>query len=350
MRAIRATRTELRLRTSLAFLVFLSLAVIAIGGCKKKQPSTKQDDDPYSVFYGPDGRIGCKGTEGKVIVPAKYDSGRVCAKLFERDIRLGENPPDAKTEIGTDWVEMDRNGKIGYLDGNLNEVVPPQFDLTGAGGGVYWGMILVRENGKFGYVAAKSRQIWIQPEYEGADNFEFTQGLPGPMASVKKNGKWGFINRRNEVQIPFQFDDAVQFWFSSDDSWQENFESKTDLLTEPGSVPNPAQAKPWTWVKVGKLWGVIDSSGNVLMGPSKPSDQIPPVECDTRMQRCYGVEQMSEGEFTRREKAGDRPHRYLLPKSPTWDCKPPNQPTNPNPVQDPWGHVVTNIDSCVPRP
>lgn len=358
MRAIHVPRTESRLFSSCVFVVFLSILAIAIAGCKKSQQSTKADDFPYVAFNGPDGPVGCKDRDGKIIVPAKYDSGRVCVNLWNRDTRVRLNPDDAKTEIGADWVEMERNGKFGYLDGNMNEVVSPQFGLTG--GAVYWGLILVKVNGKFGYFAAKSRQMWIWPEYEGADSFVFKDGMPGPMAAVKKDGKWGFINRRNEVQIPFQFDDTDHHWWASEDSWQENFESKTDLVTEPGSVPDPPQAKPWTWVKVGKLWGIIDSSGKVLMEPSRPSDQYSFVPCDTRMQRCYSVEQIQpESELIRRVKAGDPPHRYLLPKSPTWDCMPvkpiedPDIPASPNPQPDQWGHIRdlhATLGDCVPRP
>ncbi|MBK8565736.1 MAG: WG repeat-containing protein [Saprospiraceae bacterium] len=62
----------------------------------------------------------------------------------------------------------------------------------------------VEKNGKFGYINYKD-EIVIPFIYEDAAHFSF--GLAG----VKKNGKWGVINSKGGIIAPFEYDGIGEF-------------------------------------------------------------------------------------------------------------------------------------------
>ena len=60
-------------------------------------------------------------------------------------------------------------------------------------------------NGKWGFYDLKSKTSIIPHEYDLV--YHFNNGL----APVRKGRKWGYINRKNELIIDFNFDDASSF-------------------------------------------------------------------------------------------------------------------------------------------
>ena len=88
------------------------------------------------------------------------------------------------------------NDKVGLLDENLNIIVEPKYSQIGK---FNEGLALVaNEYRKYGFIDTKGKEI-IPLIYDNA-NF-FSEGL----APVVKNGKWGFINKKNNVFIDFQY-------------------------------------------------------------------------------------------------------------------------------------------------
>ncbi len=81
--------------------------------------------------------------------------------------------------------------------------------------------------------------IVLEHQFEGAR--QFNHGL----APVKKNGLWGYINRKGEVVIPFRFKDAEPF---SDDPILAPAEDNTEMS--------------------GKGWGFINQKGEWIVKPS----------------------------------------------------------------------------------
>lgn len=73
----------------------------------------------------------------------------------------------------------------------------------------YWaefseGLAAVEKKGEEGYIDKKGNTV-IPFQFEQAGKFQ--EGL----APVKKNGKWGYINQKGNVIIPFQYEEAFPF-------------------------------------------------------------------------------------------------------------------------------------------
>ena len=69
------------------------------------------------------------------------------------------------------------------------------------------GLASVKLNGKWGFIDAKGIEA-IPFQYEGAKYFE--EGY----AAAKQNGKWGVINKENKTILGFMYDDIV--WIKND--------------------------------------------------------------------------------------------------------------------------------------
>jgi WG containing repeat len=147
-------------------------------------------------------------------------------------------------------VHVQQNGKWGILDRNLNVFVPVEYDerfnyetyrnetiakKNGKYGIVNYknglkttlpfqydkiysssseDFMVVKQNNKFGMVAYKTGEIKITCQYDSLNISFFENHI-----EALKNDKWGIINIKNEVQIPFEYNG---FWKSKN--------SREDLL------------------------------------------------------------------------------------------------------------------------
>ena len=130
------------------------------------------------------------GLTGEIIAPYKYD-----------DIYLHG------TQNGARIVEKDN--KYGLINTQGEIILPIEYTsiyyeqegamkvMTGE-----WG------NRLYGFADTNGKLI-IPPVYEDAHN-TFADGLVG----VKKDGKWGFVNKNNETVIPFIYKKAIGFSFN----------------------------------------------------------------------------------------------------------------------------------------
>ena len=66
------------------------------------------------------------------------------------------------------------------------------------------GLRRVKKDGKWGFID-KNGKVVIEPQYDFAE--PFSEGL----GKVKKDGKWGFIDKSGKVVIEPQFDDVECF-------------------------------------------------------------------------------------------------------------------------------------------
>ena len=58
----------------------------------------------------------------------------------------------------------------------------------------------------------KGSDVWLYVDGEQiGDVYEDAEPFSGGWAAVKKDGKWGFIDRKGVVQIDYQFDQALSF-------------------------------------------------------------------------------------------------------------------------------------------
>ncbi|MDR1054658.1 MAG: WG repeat-containing protein [Prevotellaceae bacterium] len=117
---------------------------------------------------------GFRDTEGKVIIPAKYDDA---GGYFSE---------------GLAWVKSD--GKYGYVDKTGKEVIPLKYNDAG---NFSEGLAWVKSDYKYGYVD-KTGKVIIPRKYDGASDFH--EGLAG----VYLNGKMGYIDKTGKVVIPIK--------------------------------------------------------------------------------------------------------------------------------------------------
>ncbi|MDY2917087.1 MAG: WG repeat-containing protein [Muribaculaceae bacterium] len=146
-------------------------------------------------------------------------------------------------------------GKYGYKH-NGRVVIPAKYDDA------YWfseGLASVKINGKWGFID-KTDTMVIPAKYDGA--LYFREGL----ASVKINGKWGFIDKTDTMVIPAKFDDAWSF--SEGLAWVV-IDGKYGFIDKSGTIVIPAKFDDaWSFsngkaqVKLNDRWFYIDRNGN----------------------------------------------------------------------------------------
>jgi hypothetical protein len=79
--------------------------------------------------------------------------------------------------------------------------IEPQFDVAWS---FYEGLAAIKKDGRWGFID-KTGAIVIQPEFDGVKNFS------DGMAAIKQKGKWGYINKNGEVTIQPKYYDAYNF-------------------------------------------------------------------------------------------------------------------------------------------
>ncbi len=98
----------------------------------------------------------------------------------------------------------DASGKI-RLPLKYQEILLPNYEWN------YWGKInknarlAVKENGKWGFLNSKNEYA-VPAKYERVGNFRYD------LAKVYLNGKWEYINRSGKTAFAQQFADADDFW------------------------------------------------------------------------------------------------------------------------------------------
>lgn len=127
-------------------------------------------------------KFGVVNETGHIIIPCEYDSLLLdtSSKLFIASV----------------------NGKYGLLNLVGDIIIPLE---NGPIRHIGDGMFGVFDEGKWGYRSLMSQKTEIPCQYDDIGNFS------GNLAPVKKAGKWGYINKRNDVIIPFLYDTANPF-------------------------------------------------------------------------------------------------------------------------------------------
>lgn len=112
-------------------------------------------------------------------------------------------------QIGTyssGYIAAKMNSKWGVIDINSNWLLPAEYDeliMDELGRAYAKGAVFARKGGAV-YLFVDGVQLG--DSFEDAHPF----GKEG-YAAVKKNGKWGYIDTSGNVQIPYQFEDALSF-------------------------------------------------------------------------------------------------------------------------------------------
>lgn len=108
------------------------------------------------------------------------------------------------------------------------------------------GLIPMGNDGFYGYVNVKNEVI-IPYQFDMA--YDFSEGL----ALVCKDDKYGYINTKGEIVIPYQFDDAKKF---SEGLAPVNIGATLQLSDQP---------KGGIYYLEGGLWGFINTDGEIVI-------------------------------------------------------------------------------------
>lgn len=120
---------------------------------------------------------------------------------------------DATGFFNKGYAVVSKGNKMGIIDQEGNVVVPIKYDFVNQP--AENGLVLVRNNWKYGYVNLEGKEV-IPPFYEEA--MSFSHGL----AAVNKRGVWAFIDANNETQIPWELEHVLApFEAKTDDNGNE---------------------------------------------------------------------------------------------------------------------------------
>ena len=134
----------------------------------------------YETFEGVEYMTGCGlvDKENNEVVPCVYDN------------ILG-------FYNGSPLSVIEKDDKYGYINQELVEVTPLFYDF--ANDRFYCELAQVKKNGKWGYIDKYGNEI-IKCEYDDASIFWEN------FATVQKDNKWGVINRTGKIVVSFIYD------------------------------------------------------------------------------------------------------------------------------------------------
>lgn len=191
-----------------------------------------------------DGKYGYIDYSGKNVIPCKFDHGYFFNgkyAIVEKNGKYGVINRTGNYVVIPKYFKIDRvvdpyvfvigdNKKEGVVDVFGNQILPFEYSSVRYAGDKIFIIGIIDELGRmrYGFIHANG-SIIMGIELEKA--FGFNMGL----ASVCKNGKWGFVDKKGTLIIPIKYDDSRDF---SDDGM--------------------------AFVKLGNLWASIDTKGNVV--------------------------------------------------------------------------------------
>ncbi|MDD6889733.1 MAG: WG repeat-containing protein [Bacteroidales bacterium] len=187
---------------------------------------------------------GCIDKAGHEVIPVKYDYVSDCSNNGLHFASLNDE----------EFI-IDKTGRELIREVNHGEDLDlfPDF---------HEGMASVRYNGKYGFLNDKGDEV-IPFKYDCAGHFN--EGL----AAVKSDGKWGFIDKADNIVIPFRYDDARSFnegvaAVKFNGKW--GFIDKNDNVIIPFKYDDAGRFNEgWANVESDEKWGFIDKADNVVI-------------------------------------------------------------------------------------
>lgn len=244
--------------------------------------STMASLKPFYKEVSDEWHCGYRDEAGKIVIPInkKYEE---CGEFSDGLAYVGMMPKP--------FVE-DQNGNHMYLQGFIDQtgklVIPIELevvsdDLMGAEYKSFSeGLVAVYKNGKYGYMN-KKRELVIPYRYKDAD--EFKDGLA---IVVNQNDRYGAIDQSGKTVVPIKFgylggySDGLSL-YTENNRWDEN--EKYGFVDKKGNVSIKASwdraysfSEGLAAVRVGNetsgKWGIIDTSGNFVVKPKYDNSAI----------------------------------------------------------------------------
>lgn len=191
-----------------------------------------------------DGKYGYIDYSGKTVIPCKFDHGSFFYgkyAIVQNESKYGVINRTGNYVVIPKYKKIDRivdpyvfvvgeNNKEGVVDVFGNQILPFEYSSVRYAGDKIFIIGIIDNSGRmrYGFIHANGSII-------SGIELEKAYGYRMGLASVKKNGKWGFIDKKGNVVIPSKYDDSRDF-------------------EEDGMA----------FVKLGNLWASIDTKGNVL--------------------------------------------------------------------------------------
>ena len=191
------------------------------------------------------GKYGFINYNGKTVIPCIFDHASYFYgeyAIVEKDNNYGVIDRGGKYVISPKyswiWSVVDsyifvkKDNLNGVIDVSGNQIFPCEYSniIKYAGSNIF----IVRPNDKnglhqkCGFKHANGQDI---TKYEYDDAYGFNLGL----AAVQKERKWGYINKKGDVIIPFEYEDSRDF-----------------------------QDDGMAFIKLGGLWASIDTKGEIV--------------------------------------------------------------------------------------
>jgi len=239
----------------------------------------KDENSGLYGFYNP--------KNNRIIIPAQFDEvyttgefganygmtsdGMACVSLNGKigaiDIIGNDIAPfifdEAKEHI-CDILEFRKGNCWGAIDRFGNDIIPFIFDWTE----VWPPYVVVAKNGKQGIYTTQGTLV-LPIEYDDIVYFD-GEVFQNDLAVVQKNNRYGFVNEKNEVIIPFNY--KMAHGFSEDFAAVQNFDDLWGFIN--GNSETVINFKydavedfdnNMARVKIDELWGIIDRDGKFIL-------------------------------------------------------------------------------------
>ena len=146
--------------------------------------------DTFSNFSN--NRVGLEINGEWVLADGNFNTGGI---LLEGIGMFSEGYAPAK--LNGRWGVLSTDGEAWMIAPEYDEIIQDKLGRCYDQGAVF---------------ARKGSDVWLYVDGEQiGDAYEDAEPFSGGWAAVKKDGKWGFIDRKGVVQIDYQFDQALSF-------------------------------------------------------------------------------------------------------------------------------------------
>lgn len=177
------------------------------------------------IVYNNESLCGIINNSGKIVIPCKYDyiyqrlggytleKGNTCKKVHFNGETIFKQKPESKiipfaqygrTISVQDSIHQEKDGKWGIISvtaESITTIIPFEYDYCD--NFFEYELAEVRKSGKCGFVNPKN-EIIIPLEYDRVGLFGFCAGI----CLVEKDGKCGFIDKDNNFVIPLKYGSA----------------------------------------------------------------------------------------------------------------------------------------------
>ena len=148
--------------------------------------------EPEYFLFQQNGLFGYADRTGNIVIPAQWNY----AEQFENGIALVSNDEESFS-----------SSKDGLIDSSGDYILKPDYLIERTPGSLYIVAADCGECLRYGYYDAAARYCQ-QPVYDAVQN---RQAYPNGLVSAQKDGKWGFLRKKDgSIAIPFLYDEIIE--------------------------------------------------------------------------------------------------------------------------------------------